>query len=145
MKGLVLIAIAATCLAMSSQAAFAQSDINFTKMMNYDVPAEIGGLIGDARVNIYDYEDNRLGSVILFNASIGATSDQFLENPTHNVYVKDGSVLQKIFDADSPAKEFNRQRSLHNIRIEAVGLFDQIKLALATAAFSIISLFIAPE
>lgn len=120
-------------------------EINFTKISNYQIPDVIGKLIGDAHVNIYDYDYVELGSIILFNGTVNETSNEFLENPTHFIYVKDAETLQNIFDADSFVKEFNRQRSLHNIRLEAVNFFDQIKLIVGTWITSIISLFISPE
>ncbi len=145
MKNIVLIAAALVALTFSSQAVLAQSPINFTRMLNYEVPDEIGKLIGDARVNVYDYARNELGSVVILNGTISETSGGLLESPTHQIFVKDAPTLQKIFDAPSFVKEFNRQRALHNIRLEALGFFDQVKLAVGTWIVAMISLFIAPE
>ncbi len=129
----------------SSQLAFAQTKINFTNIKNYNLPDAIGKLIGDARVNIYDYENNALGSMAVLNGTINQTSDELLDSPTHKIFAQDARTLQNIFDAESFTKEFNRQRSLHNIRIEAIDFIDQIKLTIGTWIIAIISLFISPE
>lgn len=145
MKKIVLIATALVTLMFFSQTVFAQSQINFTKMLHYEIPDELGKLIGDARVNIYDYEYNELGSIVLLNGTISETSEKFLEKPTHQIFVNDVDTLNKIFTADSFVKEFNRQRSLHNIRLEALDFIGQIKLAIGTWIVAMISLFIEPE
>lgn len=129
---------------LSPQAVLAQTKVNFTHIANYQVTDVIGKLIGDARVNIYDYENRVLGSIVIFNGTISETANSLLEKPTHRMLVKDAATLQRIFDADSFTKEFNRQRSLHNIRLEALDFLGQIKLAIGTLIVSIVSLFISP-
>lgn len=128
----------------SSQAALA-SPLNFTNIEDFSVPSEIGKMIGDARVNIYDYDNKPLGSMVIVNGTINQTTAAPIENPTHKIFVKDAATMQKIIDADSFLKEFNRQRSLQNISIQALGFFDQIKLAFATFLSSVASIFISPE
>ncbi len=134
--------------ALSSVSVLAQSNsttVDFTRIQNVQIPGDVGSMIGDARVNIYDYEYRELGGIVIVNASVKETSSKFVENPTHKIYVKDASTLQSIFGAQSMLKEFNRQRSVHNIRIEALGFGDQIKLAIGTVVASVLSLFIPPE
>ena len=131
--------------AVFSQAASAQTQLNFTNMLDYKIPQELGILIGDARVNIYDYDNGRLGSIVIYNGTINRTGADFLADPTHQIFVKDAATMQRILDADSFVKEFNRQRSLHNIRLEALDFVGQIKLAIGTWITAVISLFISPE
>lgn len=125
--------------------AAASAALNATKLMDYPVPEELGKLIGDARVNIYDYENRELGSIVILNGTIREVSDGFVEKPTHQIFVDSEATMQSILESDNFIKEFNRQRSLHNIRVEALDFMGQIKLAFGTMVASLVSLFISPE
>lgn len=119
--------------------------VNFTAIPHYNLPSEVGKLIGDARVNIYDYSNNALGSIVLLNGTVNQTSDRLLTNPSYEIYVRDAATLQNIFTADSALKEFNRERSLHNIDIRALDFWGQMKLTFGTMLLSVSSLFISPQ
>lgn len=148
MRKAVSVLAAFSFLMFLSQATLAHEEhthVNFTEIADYKVPGFIGKMIGDARVDIYDYDNYVLGSMVVLNGTLNETSESLLENPTHKVFVKDAATLRGIFSADSPLKEFNRQRSLHNIDIQATDFFDQIKLVVSTIVASLLAVFIAPE
>lgn len=145
MKEIIFVAATLLAIFLLSNASLAEPQINFTKIIKYKIPDQLGKLIGDARVNIYDYDYNELGSLVILNGTINQTGENLLGNATHKIFVKDADTLQKIFNADSFVKEFNRQRSLHNIDLQAVDFLDQIKLTIGTWIVAIISLFISPE
>lgn len=148
MKSVTIPAFAFVFLSVLSVAA-AQSDnsstVDFTRIQSVQIPGDIGSMIGDARINIYDYEYRELGGLVVVNGTVREASGNFVEDPTHKIYVKDSGTLESIFSAQSMLKEFNRQRSVHNIRIEALNFGDQVKLAIGTVIASILSLFIPPE
>lgn len=149
MRNLAFISAFLFALLFSVGIAVAQSNettlVDFTKIKNYQLPDLIGKLVGDARVNIYDYESNPLGSFVVLNGTLREGFNELIENPTHNIFAKDKETIQEIFDAPSFFKEFNRQRSLNNIRLEAISFIDQIKLTIGTWIIAITSLFIVPE
>jgi hypothetical protein len=124
-------------------ASLASAQLNFTKIDGYKSPEGIERLIGDARVDIYDYGFAGLGSIVISNGTVVSTSQSLTEKPTHKIYVRDAAVLQKIF-ASGSLKEFNLQRSVHAIRIEALDFPGQVRLAIGTVIISLVSLFIAP-
>lgn len=136
-------ALASAAMFILFSASLASAQLNFTEIDGYVLPEGLQMMIGDARVNIYDYEYAELGSIVVSNGTVASTGQGLVDNPTHNIYVKDASVIQKIFDSGS-LKEFNLQRSVHAIRIEALDFPGQIKLAIGTVFASIASLFIAP-
>lgn len=119
-----------------------EESIVFVSIMDYSIPEEIGSMVGDARINIYDYDYNGLGSMIVENGKVVSGSNESLHGETHRFFVKNADTLQEVFDSDSFVKEFNRQRSLHNIRIEAIDFIDQLKLAIGTWVVSMMSFFI---
>ncbi|MBI4894127.1 MAG: hypothetical protein HY833_00080 [Candidatus Aenigmarchaeota archaeon] len=121
----------------------ASAQLNFTGIDGYRAPEGMEMLVGDARVNIYDYRFAELGSIVISNGTVVSTGQNLTGNPTHKIYVRDAAVLQKIFDSGS-VKEFNLQRSVHAIRIEALDFPGQLRLAIGTLLASIASLFIAP-
>lgn len=142
----VLAVISAMLAAMFlSAAAFAQPQLNFTKLQSYQLPDYVGKMIGDARVNIYDYDNNVLGSIVVLNGTVNSTGPGLLGNATHKIFVRDAATFQSIMDSDGFVKEFNRQRSLHNIDVQAVGLLDQMRLMFWTMLASVASVFIAPQ
>lgn len=145
-----MFALSFSVLALSS-AALAHEDhvveeeIDFSKIGEYHLPEIIGRTIGDARVNIYDYESHALGSMVIVNGSVVQGQKELLEDPTHNMFFRDIDTANDVFSADSFVKEFNRHRSLNNIRVEAFGLVDQIKLLIGTWVLAMVSIFVVPE
>jgi hypothetical protein len=125
---------------LAAQPATAQ--VNFTSIEGAAAPEGFEKLIGDARINIYDYRFNELGSIAIANGTVKGTGTKFVENPTHKVYVREADTLNRIFDGG--LKEFNLQRSVNNIRIEAQDFGGQMKLAIGTIVVSFVSLFLPP-
>lgn len=119
------------------------TEVNFTKIQGYKSPDGLQEMIGDARINIYDYDYAELGSIVIVNGTVKSAGSKFVENPTHKVYVRDSKVVDDVFQGG--LKEFNLHRSVNSIRIEAQDFGGQIKLAIGTIVVSIISLFLPPK